>query len=120
MKFLADECCDNSMVKGLREMGYDVLYVQENRSGATDSEVLLKAFHDQRILITEDKDFGELVYRLKKPVYGVILLRFHPLEKKKKMSRLSNLIANHAKKLKGNFLVVDENKTRVRPLNSSE
>ncbi|HET6528297.1 MAG TPA: DUF5615 family PIN-like protein [Balneolaceae bacterium] len=74
MKFLADECCDASLVKELRHAGHNVLYVMEYGPGSTDTEVLEKAFSERRVLITEDKDFGELVYRLKKPVTGVILL----------------------------------------------
>lgn len=114
---LADECCDDGMVKYLREKGYDVLYIQESKSGITDSQVLSEAYQEKRILITEDKDFGELVYRLKKPVYGVILLRFNPLEKEKKIERIIDLITNHSSRLKGNFLVLDSEKTRIRPLN---
>jgi len=65
MKFLADECCDDGMVKYLREKGIDVTYIQESKSGIADSQVLSEAYQEKRILITEDKDFGELVYRFK-------------------------------------------------------
>ena len=64
MKFLADECCDRSLVEDLRKAGYDVRYVLESDPGASDDEVLALAFDEQRIIVTEDKDFGELVYRL--------------------------------------------------------
>ena len=60
MKFLADECCDRDLVGALRNAGYDVLYVLELKPGATDDEVLALAFDQRRILLTEDKDFGEL------------------------------------------------------------
>lgn len=74
MKFLADECCDYSMVQHLRNEGHRVDYIQENNPGVTDIEVLKSAFREKRVLITEDKDFGELVYRFKKPAYGIVLL----------------------------------------------
>lgn len=119
MKFLADECCDDGMIQYLREKGIDVLYIQESNSGSTDSQVLSEAYQKRRILITEDKDFGELVYRLKKPVYGIILLRFDPLEKEKKIQRLFDLITNYSSRLQGNFLVLDAEKTRIRPLMQS-
>ena len=67
MKFLADECCDTELVTSLRDDGHDVLYVLEKKAGVTDEEVLFDAYNDGRILLTEDKDFGELVYRLRKP-----------------------------------------------------
>lgn len=76
MKFLADECCDAKLVKKLRDAGHNVLYVMENAPGSTDTEVLEKAFIEERVLITEDKDFGELVYRLKKQVLELYYLDF--------------------------------------------
>ena len=75
MKFLADECCDHGLVKALRQSGNDELFVLESKPGATDDDVLALAFDEQRILLTEDKDFGKLVYRFKKPAHGVILIR---------------------------------------------
>ncbi|MEX0780287.1 MAG: DUF5615 family PIN-like protein [Balneolales bacterium] len=76
MKFLADECCDVKLVAQMHKAGFDVLHILENQPGLVDDDLLDKAYTEQRILITEDKDFGELVYRLNKPAYGIILLRF--------------------------------------------
>ena len=118
MKFLADECCDLSMVNRLREEGHQVDYIQEENPGISDTVVLLNAYKEKRILITEDKDFGELVYRLKKPAYGIVLLRFHPLDKEHKISRMSQLANHYQAKLKGNFLVVDSKKIRIKPLHT--
>ena len=67
MKFLADECCNTGLVGSLREDGHDVLYILETKAGVSDDKVLLDAYNEERILLTEDKDFGELVYRFKKP-----------------------------------------------------
>jgi len=58
MKFLADECCDASLVEALREDGHDVLYVLESLRGATGEKILARAFSEERLLVTEDKDFG--------------------------------------------------------------
>lgn len=57
----------------LRNAGYDVIFVGDWKPSATDEEVLKKAEEEDRILITDDKDFGELVFRLGKPSKGVIL-----------------------------------------------
>ena len=70
MNFLADEYCDAGLVGHMRECEYDVLFVKEDSPGITDTEVLQRAFKEKRILITEDKDFGELVYRLKRICTG--------------------------------------------------
>jgi len=116
LKFLADECCDTGLVASLREDGHDVLYVSENKAGAIDDEILSDAQEEERILITEDKDFGELVYRLKKPTHGIVLLRIDVNERHIKWQRLKKLIDDYATRLKGHFTVVDAKKFRFRPL----
>lgn len=117
MKFLADECCDAGLVKALREDGHDVFFIPEEFPGATDKEILLLAFNTNRILITEDMDFGELVCRLKKPAHGIIVLRIAVKERHLKWDRLKNLIARYPDRLKGNFIVVDMQKYRFRSIN---
>jgi predicted nuclease of predicted toxin-antitoxin system len=67
LKFLSDECCDAGIVASLRDFGHDVTYVIEQKTGSSDDEILTMAYNQQRILLTEDKDFGELVYRLRLP-----------------------------------------------------
>ena len=62
MRFLADESCDGAIVRALREAGHDVTSVRDTMRGATDRSVLDAAFKEQRLLLTEDKDFGELVF----------------------------------------------------------
>ena len=96
--------------------GYDVAYVLERQAGIPDDEVLQNAFVEGRILLTEDKDFGELVYRLKKPAYGIILIRIDVQERHAKWPRLEALITKHGDRLPGHFVVVDPNKYRFRPL----
>ena len=116
MEFLADECCDTGLVASLRKDGHDVLYVTEKKAGAIDDEILSDAYKEERILITEDKDFGELVYRFKKPTYGIVLLRVDVQERRIKWSRLKRLIDDYGTKLQSHFTVVDAEKFRFRPL----
>jgi predicted nuclease of predicted toxin-antitoxin system len=116
LKFLADECCDTGLVISLRKDGHDVLYVTEKKAGAIDDDILSDAYEEKRILITEDKDFGELVYRLKKPTYGIVLVRIDVSEKHTKWLRLKKLIDNYSTRLKGHFTVVDTQKFRFRSL----
>ena len=116
MRFLADECCDTGLVASLRNDGHDVLYVFEEKPGIPDDEVLLDAYNEGRILLTEDKDFGELVYRLKKPSKGIILIRIDVRQRHIKRARLKKLIENYQDRLAGHFVVVDSDKFRFRPL----
>jgi len=116
LKFLADECCDSGIVANLRAAGHDVVYVPERQAGISDDEILQIALTEDRILLTEDKDFGELVYRLKKPAYGMILIRIDVRERHRKWPRMEALIEKHQDKLPGHFVVVDQDKYRFRPL----
>jgi hypothetical protein len=72
MFFLADECVDAAVVEGLRDAGHDVRYVAEGERALTDAEVLKIAAQENRILLTEDKDFGDLVFRGGYVVPGVV------------------------------------------------
>ena len=116
VKFLADECCDAHLITRLRAERHDVRYQLEEAPGALDDTILHDAFRDERILLTEDKDFGELVYRLRKPTARVILLRIPVEERNKKWPRLLKLIQDRGPKLRGHFVVVDLYKYRFRPL----
>jgi predicted nuclease of predicted toxin-antitoxin system len=83
MRFLADESCDFILVRELRAAGHDVLAVSEITPRAEDSEVIDLALRGKRILLTEDKDFGQLVYAHGQETLGVIFLRFpSPFERK--------------------------------------
>ena len=76
MLFLADESCDACMVRILRAVGHDVMAVARAHQGASDTDVIDLAVGTSRILITEDKDFGQLVYASGHGHSGVILLRY--------------------------------------------
>ncbi len=115
MKFLADECCDAAMVYALRDDGHDVLYAIESLRGASDEVLLSLAFREERIILTEDKDFGELVYRLRKPTYGVILLRFEVENCRLKVPRMRVLLAESSQRLTSSFVVLEADKIRLRP-----
>ena len=116
MNFLADECCDTALVQALRKDGHDVFYVLESLRGASDDDIPGRAFAENRLLPTEDKDFGELVYRLHNPAYGIILLRFGVAEHTLKIARLRELLNRFAERLPNAFVVLEADKTRIRPL----
>lgn len=119
MRFLADECIDAALVTALRTAGHDVRTVQEIRTGLTDSEVLTIAADDRRILVTEDKDFGEHAFRNRyRPLLGVVLLRIPPEQRGLKWQRLAAAIEHYGEALHGHYTVVDLDRTRRRRLPS--
>lgn len=116
MRLLADECCDAGLVQALRADGHDVVYALESFSGAEDDQVLAQAWTEERLLLTEDKDFGELVFRLQKSARGVILLRFDVVDRHQKVDRLRHILAQEGERLAGMFVVLEVDKVRLRPL----
>ncbi|MDE2217308.1 MAG: DUF5615 family PIN-like protein [Planctomycetota bacterium] len=74
-KFLIDESTGKKLGYLLTSSKHDVVFVSDWKSGAPDSEVIKKAYEDNRVIITDDKDFGELIFRLKMKSKGVILIR---------------------------------------------
>ena len=116
MNLLADECCDGGLVEALREDGHDVLYAAESLAGSPDDEVLARASQDDRIVLTEDRDFGELVYRLRLPARGVVYLRFAVEDREDKVLRARWLFREVGVRLVGSFVVVEADRVRMRPL----
>src|SRR5262245_59061084 len=108
-------CCDALLVAGVRADGHNVVYIKEVAPGTDDDTVLRMAARQQRILLTEDKDFGEMVVRVKLPAYGLVLLR-NPADSPAKLARLRHLLQHHGHRLRGSFTVLDRKKARFRPL----
>ena len=114
MKFLVDESAGNSIVNLLRSLGHDVLSIAENYSGIDDTEVLSIAFKEDRVLITNDKDFGELVYRFSLPHKGVILLRLQDESASNRIEVVHSLLQNYIDRVADNFIIASEDKIRIR------
>lgn len=114
LKFLADESLEYSIVLWLRELGYDVISIAEDFDSVEDKKVLEKASREERIIITNDKDFGDLVFLNKLPHKGVILLRFGTEEVKTKIKFLKSFLKNYSDKITNKFSVIDESKIRIR------
>src|SRR5687768_2663010 len=99
MKFLADEGVDRQIVDMLRAAGHTVQYVAEMESGIADDLVLNRANEQGALLITEDKDFGELVFRQALVHHGVTLVRLHGLSSEAKAQIVADAIAQHGSEL---------------------
>lgn len=92
MRWLVDECVDAALVAYLRMNGHDAVYMSDIAPRSTDAEVIARAQADGRLLLTEDKDFGDLVFRQAFPVPGLILLRIPPTRSNLKIARLQAAI----------------------------
>ena len=113
MRFLVDECTGPVVANWLRQRGYEVFSVYEQARGTTDDEIIAKANSEKWILITNDKDFGEKIFRDKQSHDGVILLRLDDERAKNKIALLQQLSENHSDKVENNFIVVTENRVRI-------
>jgi len=76
MRFLADESCDFGVVLALRTAGHDVAAIAEVSPRGEDNSVMERALQEERIVVTEDKDFDQLVYANRQATGGVLFLRF--------------------------------------------
>jgi predicted nuclease of predicted toxin-antitoxin system len=116
VRFLADESCDFAVVKALRHAGFDVLAVVEACAGATDEEVIDLSVSDGRVLITEDKDFGQLVFAANRECAGVILVRIPHPARQALPSRIVQLVEAEGDRLEGAFVVLQSRRTRITRL----
>ena len=115
MKFLANENVATASVSLLHESGLDVLHVAKDCPGERDADVLELARSQGRIVITFDRDYGELVFKLKNPrPIGVVYLRFDPRWPTEAGEILAGLVG--AVPLEGHFTVVERDRLRPRPL----
>ena len=114
LKFLADESCDFAFVRVLRQNGYDVKAIVENMPGVSDLRVLESGFEERRVLLTEDKDFGEWIFAQKSATAGVILLRY-PIETRLQMSlAMVELVSEHGSELRSRYVVLEPGRARIR------
>ena len=111
---LADESVDYQIVKALRQVGYSVLAIVEISPSISDAAVLEMAVENNALLLTEDKDFGELVYRLGMEHCGILLIRLTEYSSQEKTKVTVSAIQKYYDQLKNTFAVLNENKLRVR------
>jgi predicted nuclease of predicted toxin-antitoxin system len=103
-------------LKALREDDWDVLAIAEERPGSSDEEVAALCSEQERILLTFDKDFGELVFRRGLPVgTGVVLFRITP-ESPEEAGSIALELLNANPDLRDHFCVVTRNRVRLRPM----
>lgn len=114
MKILADESVDNGIVVRLRKDGHHVDYVAEMSPGIVDDEVLTLANEDNILLLTADKDFGELIFRQGRVKRGIVLYRLAGLSSNEKAEIISLSIGEHGVELLQAFSVISAKAIRIR------
>jgi predicted nuclease of predicted toxin-antitoxin system len=116
MKFLADVNVEKSLVDYLVGAGYDVKWIPEYDCRMGDEALLELARSEQRVIITNDKDFGEFFFLQKKIAAGIILFRTHGLSSKRKVGLLGKLLHHHPDRIEGRFVVITEKAFRFSVL----
>ncbi|HID24352.1 MAG TPA: hypothetical protein EYP14_18395 [Planctomycetaceae bacterium] len=119
MRIIADENVSGSVIRVLRDRGHDVLSVKESMRSESDEAVLARAQVDQRLVVTHDKDFGELAFRYGLPANcGVILLRLSGADPESDNQHAIDALESRSD-WEGCFAVVEGHRIRIRPLPTS-
>jgi len=118
VKLIADECVPKPIVVALRTRFKDVVSVEEHAPGTELSDILAWANREQRILVTEDYDFGELVNLGQLPAYGIVIIA--PGVFRGDVDGVADLIAGRiaelSETLKGNLTILEKLRIRQRNL----
>jgi len=114
MRFLANESRDFAIVRALRGAGHDIIAVAEISPRAEGPEVIDLAVTTGRLLLTEDKDFGRVVFADRRASGGVILLRFPARARSEGPPAVLSLVEEQGTKLSGSFTVVQPGRARIR------
>jgi predicted nuclease of predicted toxin-antitoxin system len=112
MDFLVDECLGPIVARWLRNEGYDAVSIFEVARGFVDEDILAWAVREDRILLTADKGFGDLVFRDGHAHRGIILLRLDDETPQNVISALSDLLTYYADQIDHHFVVVSETGVR--------
>jgi predicted nuclease of predicted toxin-antitoxin system len=112
MRILVDECTGPAAARWLQSHGHEVFSVYDEARGMEDDLIIQKVFAEDWILLTNDKGFGEKVYRERHPHKGVILLRLDDERARHKIDVIERLLEGYADRLAGQFVTVTETQVR--------
>jgi predicted nuclease of predicted toxin-antitoxin system len=114
MKLLVDVSAGQSVADALRGLGRDVVFVRDHSPQMPDDDILAWAVREQRLVVTMDKDFGELVFRSGLPHAGVLLLRMEAARSAEKAAVVTDLFTRFGDQLSGRFAVYQDGRLRIR------
>jgi predicted nuclease of predicted toxin-antitoxin system len=113
VRFLVDECTGPAVAKWLhREREYEVFSVYDQARGAADETLIAKAFAENWIIVTNDRDFGEKVFRERRPHRGVVFLRLADERAANKIAVVERLLDAYVDRLADHFVVVTDTQVR--------
>ena len=116
MRLLANENFPADAIEALRKRGHDVAWIRTDAPGSTDHQVLERAQAENRILVTFDKDFGELAFRTKLPSSsGVVLFRIS-LPSSEHIARVAVQVLESRTDWSDHFSVIEDTRVRMTPL----
>ena len=114
LTFIADENIDQIIVQGLRRIGHSVDHIGEFHAGMSDEDVLSLSRQRQAVLITADKDFGQLVFLHGQAYSGVMFLSLSGVSPEEKQQIVVDVVATYGSQLVGEFAVVTPSSVRLR------
>ena|SRR5688572_28116778 len=114
MRFLVDESAGSAIAALLRTLGHDVLAVAEVMQQADDGAILARAVQESRIVVTNDKDFGELIFRSGQAHAGVVLLRLRDETSANRVRVMQAVLSQVTNILPNQFVVATERHIRIR------
>lgn len=116
MRILADENFPLVAVEALQQQGHDVIWIRSDAPGSSDRVILARAQAENRVIVTFDKDFGELAFRFSLPALsGIILFRITPSSPERIAEIVVAVLASRTD-FAGNFTVVENDRIRMKPL----
>ena len=114
MRFLVDVGVGKKVENWLKGNGFDVLSVRDIDSRAKDSQILRWAVDQQRMIITMDKDFGELIYNSGMQHAGVLILRLEDADSDTKVKVIKQVLTEHHDRIESHFCVFQDGRLRIR------
>lgn len=116
IKFLADVNIEKRIVDFLLESGFDVKWTPDYDCEMDDADLLAMSSSEKRILITNDKDFGELTFLRKQNSAGIVLIRVKGQDTSEKVMLLEKLILNHMEEIPNHFTLMTNTRFRFIPM----
>lgn len=114
MNFVADENIDTEIIDRLRNADYEIFSIAEEFPGVADEDVIEITNKHNAILLTSDKDFGELVFRKGEVIRGVVLVRIFGIPQQEKVQMILDAFESHADDFDKCFTVISKNKIRIK------
>ena len=114
MNVLVDVSAGQSVADFIRSLGHDTEFVRDRDPAMPDTDILTWAVGEGRLVVTMDKDFGELVYRSGLPHAGILLLRLEAARTAQKLRIVNDIFTSHSADLPGHFSVYQNGRLRIR------